>query len=342
MDIRKLTLHKIDISRNLPERINIDIQKDTIIEYINNLVSEIIENPNKRIHRFKEGNTEVKTSIRKLVADDVDIDNIILFNAKRLLEKEQKADIQLKQKNLDVNIQKGSLLHLHFIQEDISKVLICKVEYDEILNEFTFDKNSGLNTKKKVFKAFLMFTDTGNIYLNDKNNSKYWWDDFLELEQINDDDKNTEKSLNEIDKALTPYKVKHYADYIIVRNAMIGHYRTKDNFNFSDMLEEVFKNYHPIALDFPKDKIISKISELPSKKGFDTQFIIVKKKINKRIQNKIKLANNLYLSIDDYVEDLKNIIEPYEDNEGNKFVKIKSTEGYETLKELLKNDTRNS
>lgn len=342
MDIRKLTLHKIDISKNIPEMINIDIQKDTIIEYINNLVNEIIENPNKRIHRFKEGETQVKSSIRKLVLDDLDIDSIILFNAKRLLEKEQKADNLLKQKNLDVNIQKGSLLHLHFIQDDISKVLICKVEYDEILNEFTFDKNSGLNTKKKVFKAFLMYIDTGNIYLNDKNNSKYWWDDFLELEQINDDDKNTEKSLNEIDKILMPHRVKHFADYIVIRNTLIGHYRTRDNFNFSDMLEEVFTNYHPIEADFPKDKIINKISALPIKKGFDTQFIIVKKKINKKIQNKIRLANNLYLSIDDYVEELKNIIEPFEDEEGNKFVKIKSTEGYEKLKALLKNDTRNS
>ncbi|MFB3389484.1 hypothetical protein [Flavobacterium sp. LAR06] len=335
MDIRKLSLHKIDITKNTAEKIEIDIKKETIIEYVNNLVDEILDSPNKRMYRFKNGETQVKSSLDKLVKDDVEVEKILLHNAERLLEKEVHAHAQLKLKNLSVNIQKGSLLHLHFVQEGISKVLICKVEHDEYLNELSFDKNNGLNTKKKVFKSFLLFLDTGHIYLNDKNNSKYWWDDFLELNQLNTDDKNTETSLHEIDKVLTAYKTKYYADYLIVRNALIGHYRSREDFNFTTMVDDVFTKYTPISIDFPKDKIINRIVALPDSKGFDTQFTISKKDINKRIKTHIKLSNNLYLNINDYVEDLKNIIEPVEEH-GAKYIKILSTEGYETLKALLK------
>lgn len=344
MDIKNIFLHHIDVQNSLVSQITLNEGSVNLKKYVDSLVKEILEQPNKRIYEFKEGATEIKSSLIPILDNLENIDTVIATNAGRLLEKEIKT--QERMNRLDIEIQKGSLLHLHFNSEGINQIIICKVEHDEVLSETSFDFIKGLNTKKKVFKAILLyFDDDNNItynYVFDKNSSKYWWDDFLELNQKNDDDKNTEKSLNEIDKVLTPHRVKYYADYLVLRNAVIGHYRTRDNFNFSDMLDEVFTNYVPINPEFPRDAIIRKINELPSKKGFDTQFSISKKKINKRIQNKIKLANNLYLSIDDYVENLKNLIEPYQDEQGNKFVKILSTEGYETLKELLKDDSTNN
>lgn len=344
MEIKNIFLHHIDVKNNAVNQIALNEGSLNLKKYIDSLVKEILEQPNKRIYEFKEGATEIKGSLIPILSNDDNIEAIISTNANRLLEKETKS--QERMSRLDIEIQKGSLLHLHFNLEGTNQIIICKVEHDEVLSETNFDFIKGLNTKKKVFKAILLyFDDSNNItdnYVFDKNSSKYWWDDFLELNQKNDDDKNTEKSLNEIDKILTPHRVKYYGDYLVVRNALIGHYRTRDTFNFSDMLDEVFTNYEPINPEFPRDAIINKVKELPSKKGFDTQFSISKKKINKRIQNKIKLANNLYLSIDDYVENLKNLIEPYQDEQGNKFVKILSTEGYETLKGLLKNDSANN
>lgn len=344
MEIKSIFLHHIDVKGNLVSPIILDENSLNLKDYVFSLVKEILEQPNKRIYTFKDGNTEVKSSLVSILENVNSIDSIILTNAQRLLEKETKTQ-EWMDKRLEVEIQKGSLLHLHFVNENINQIIICKVEHDEVLSEVNFDLIKGLNTKKKVFKALLVFFNDNNEitynYVFDKNNSKYWWDDFLELNQLNTDDKNTEKSLREIDKVLSHHRVKYFADYLIVRNALIGHYRNRDAFNFSDMMDDVFTNYEAIDPEFPKGKIIASISDLPTKKGFDTQFSIIKKSINKRVQNKIRLANNLYLNIDDYVENLKNIVEPIEEN-GNKYVKILSTEGYETLKGLLKNDTTNS
>lgn len=339
MEIKNIFLHHIDVKSNSVARIILDENSLNLKEYIFSLVKEILDQTNKRVYIFKEGNTEVKSSLISILDNIKNIDDIILNNAKRLLEKEIKTQDWMD-KRLEVEIQKGSLLHLHFVSEKINQIIICKVEHDEVLSEVNFDLIKGLNTKKKVFKAILIYFDENKTithnYVFDKNNSKYWWDDFLELNQLNTDDKNTDNSLNEIDKVLTFQRKKYYADYLILRNSVIGHYRNKNEFNFSDLMNEVFTNYVPINPEFPLHKLVQKISELPEKKGFDTQFKIIKKNINKRIQNKIRLANNLYLNIDDYVENLKNIIEPYQDEQGNKFVKIQSSEGYETLKELLK------
>ena len=34
----------------------------------------------------------------------------------------------------NIEIQKGSLLHLHFVTDDINQIIICKVEHDEVLS----------------------------------------------------------------------------------------------------------------------------------------------------------------------------------------------------------------
>ncbi|WP_203965601.1 hypothetical protein, partial [Capnocytophaga stomatis] len=60
-----------------------------------------------------------------------------------------------------------------------------------------------------------------------------------------------------------------------------------------------------------------------------------KQVLNKKIKHKIKLANNLFLSIDDYVDNLKNIIKTYKDSEGNKYVQILSSEGFDKLEDLM-------
>ena len=344
MDIKNIFLHHVDIKNNLVTPIAIDENSTNLKGYVNSLVKEISEQPNKRLYSFKDGNTEVKNSLKEIIQNNPNIEAVILNNAKRLLEKENNS--QQRVSHLDIEIQKGSLLHLSFISDDINKVIICKVEHDEILSEINFDIVKGLNTKKKVFKAILIYFDENlditNNYVYDKNSSKYWWNDFLELNQLNTDDANTEKSLNEIDKILTKHKKKYYADYIVVRNSVIGYYRTNDTLNFSDIIDNILLSYEPANRNFPKQDIINKLRELPDKKGFDTQFTISKGKINKKIQHKIRLANNLYLNIDDYVVNLQNLIEPYQDEEGTKFVKIQSSEGYETLKDLLKNDSTNS
>ena len=337
MEIRKLTLHKIDILKNTAEKIEIDVSKETIVEYVDNLVNEILENPNKRMYRFKNAETQVKSSITKLVNTDPKIDEIILHNAERLLEKELRTNEQLKAKKLKVNVQKGSLLHLHFFQDEIDKILVCKVEHDEYLNELSFDKNNGLNTKKKVFKSFLMFLDTGDIYLNDKNNSKYWWDDFLELEQVNNDNENTEKSVSKIMSIVDKIKnssSEFQLDGTLLRNAIIGHFRSNENFNLTVLLDKVIAGYVPFNKDFPVKKLNEQVTKLANDNSFDNQFIIVQEKINKKIVNKIRIGSGLYLSIEDFVRNLEKILKPYSDKQGNHGMTIFSEDAYKFVNQI--------
>lgn len=339
MEIINFHLHHIDVNNNSVSPIDIKLNPQNLNNYIEELLQEIITNTNKRMYLFKEGNTEVKASLSKILHNnDSDVQKITGLNAKRLLEKEIKAQELMRSKNMPIEIQKGSLLHLSFDTNGTKQIIICKVEHDEILDEFNFEKIRGLNTKKKVFKAILViFNKSGDILQNfvlDRNNSKYWWDDFLELQQQYTDAENTEKSLGEVDKAISVYKKEYGADYTILRNSIIGYFRNNDNLNYSDFLSNIIENYTPFNPDFPKNKLIEKLKQLPSNKGFDTQFSIVKGKIKKRISQKIPLANNLFLGIEDYVHNLQNIIEPWKDGQGNKFLHIRTTEGYEYFKDI--------
>lgn len=336
MKIKNVFLHHIDVKENLVTPIDIKESSQNLNDYVNSLVKEIQTNPNKRSYEFKEGNTQVKSSLIPILKGESNAGKLVLDNAERLLENE--IEMQKRMDRMQVEIQKGSLLHLSFYSENSHKIIICKVEHDEVLAEVTFDLIRGLNTRKKVFKAILVYLDNDFTitynYVNDKNSSKYWWSGFLELNQLHTDDENTEKSLHEIDKSLNTYKKNYYADYLLLRNALIGFYRSNDTLDYSDVITNVFENYEPLNKKFPKKALISKISELPEKKGFDTQFKISKKKITKKVKHRIRLQSNLYLSLDDFVENLKNIIEPVEQN-GNKYVRILSTEGYEKIKDLL-------
>ncbi|MDY3352012.1 nucleoid-associated protein [Riemerella anatipestifer] len=340
MVINSFFLHHIDVNSNSVTPISLQLNSQNLKDYVEELLNEIITSPNRRTYSFKDGDTEIKTSLKKILENNIDIESIIELNAKRLLEKEVNTQEWMRSRNMSVQIQKGSLLHLNFDINGVKQIIICKVEHDELLSELTFEKVRGLNTKKKVFKAILIIFDIqGKItenYVFDKHNSKYWWDDFLELQQQYTDDDNTEKSLNEIDKVLTPLRNKFYADYVILRNSVIGYFKNNDNLNYSDFISNVVEGYDSVNNDFPKQALVTKLNELPAKKGFDTQFSIVKRKINKKIKHRIKLANNLFLSIDDYVDNLKNILKTCKDSQGNKYVQILSSEGYDKLEDLMR------
>jgi len=339
MEIKSIFLHHIDVKADLVTPIEIKEDFDDLNTYVETLVADILENPNRRFYNWKDGDTQVKNSLTHIKNNSDKIESYVLNNSKRLLEKEVKAQEAVNR--MDTEIQRGSLLHIAIESEGTHKTIICKVEHDEVVSEISFTLIRGLNTRKKLFKALLVFyNQNGEIthnYVYDKKPTKYWWDEFLELEPIITDEDNTEKSLNEIDKCLSRYRKNYYVDYLILRNSFLGHFRNREAFNFTDLVNDIFQDYTPLNEDFPREKLLKSINKLPEKNIFDTTFKIVKKKINKRQKTSIRLAGNLYLNINDFVDNLKNLIE-LEHTKGNKYVRIKSEEGYEKLKDLLKKE----
>ncbi len=327
MEIKKIALHQIDVKTDEPKEIQVDGGNLIIKNYVEKLIEEILDNPNKREYKFKSGNTQVKTSINYIVEDDKDVDKIIFQNSERLLDKEK--NTQEKIRHMGNNVQKGSLLHIYFVKDESEQILICKVEHDEVISEDSFELIRGLNTKRKVFKSFLLYVNTEAIFLNDKHNSKYWWSDFLELEQIRKDGENTENSLDEIIKIIDfeKRKLENKFDATILRNHIIGYYRTNEIFNF-DEVKEIFSSYTPFNSNFPITRVNEKIVKLEENQNFDKQFSIVKEKINKRAKTRIPISPGLYLGIEDWVKNLDEKIKPFDDGRGKRGIIIISDEAY--------------
>lgn len=338
MEIKNIFLHHIDIQANTVKQIEINEDSDNVDDYVEQLVEDILDNPNRRFYNWKKGSTQVKNSLTHLYNSTDEVNEVVMQNAERLLEKEVKKQEQIKR--LNVELQKGSLLHLAIESEGTHKTIICKVEHDEIISEIDFDLIQGLNTKKKLFKAILVYyNEDGEIthnYIHDKNSTQYWWDDFLELEQIKTDDENTENSLHAIDVALGRYKTNYKTDHLILRNSLIGYYRNNDNINYSDLLDTLLVNYQPHNPKFPKENLIKVLKTLPEKNGFETQFKVVKKKINKRKRSEVNLGNNMTLGLNG-TQNIENLIMPIEQG-GNKYLRIQTDEGYDYMKDLLKDD----
>ena len=122
MEIQKITLHQLDIANKLVEKIDIDLHKETIVKYVDKLIEEILDNPNKRKYIFKDGETQVKSSIKQIINLSDKIETVLLNNAKRLLDKQVDANKRIQR--LGIKTQKGSLLHIHFTQNGMHRVLI--------------------------------------------------------------------------------------------------------------------------------------------------------------------------------------------------------------------------
>ncbi len=200
-------------------------------------------------------------------------------NAKRLLTIEKQTQEKI---NLNVEIQKGSLFQVVVKDKNRNRVIISKADHNEYLDEVDFELHTGLPWKKRVFKAiainFKEDLSIESVYVYDTNYSmsKYWWQDYLELREQYTDSENTKKSLDLLDKKIfKPLEKKYPLDYVVLRNMMIGFYRTEEEFNLERFAEKVEK-YHPYDTDLPIQEMYGKVLELPDKWGFDPRFTIEK------------------------------------------------------------------
>lgn len=340
-EIIKISLHLIDIENEKLETIDVDLHHEAIVKYVKNLIeNDILKNPDKRKYTFKEGSTQVKSSIQKIISSVDDIEDVLQQNAQRLLEKEVKAEKLMA--NMNRHIQRGSLLHIHFKQNERDRLLICKAEHDEILNVITFNINRGLNIKKKVFKAFLIYLKTEEfdeeLYVNDKHNSKYWWEGFLELNQSQSDEINTEKSVNQIISILNRNKKKqeNKLDSAFLRNNIIGYFRSNEHFNLTSFIDSI-RDYKPHNKKYPIEKVIEGFEKLKDNKSFDNQFKIIADKIGKNKTNTIKLGQGIYLNLEKDIDNLNQILKPY--NEGGEVgLTIVSDEAWHFIKPMINED----
>lgn len=331
MEIKHTSLHHIDHENEKVLQIDITNYGSALTNYIKRLIVDLTESNKKRSFLFQRETTEVKVAIDNFLREEYEpgTNN----NAERLMEIEKSKQEELSHL---VNIQKGSLFQAVIIRDGVYNVIISKAEHDEFLDEKDFEIHRGLPWKKRVFKALLIIYDENNIeqdiFVFDTNTTmaKYWWRDYLELKEKLTDSHNTKRALEMLDKKVFPnLKKNHPADHSIIRNSAIGYFRSNEDFELQDFTDTVFDGYEPIDPKLKVQPLINKTKELPEKWGFDARFHIEKKDINKRAGRKIHLSEKIDLVIKDYLENLEDVIMAEKDQEGNKYLKIRTNEGYD-------------
>lgn len=338
MEISSIQICKIDLEKEEIEAIDSSTYGYELVGYLSELFSVVISGSSGRCFQFERDTTEVRAQISRINnnEDFVDIAKVI---ANRLFACEFEA--QEKINRLGKEILKGLVVQAKIENNGQDMFVICKADHSEFLDEVEFKLSKGLPVKKKAFKAFVCNLNLENtadgilVYDTNTSDTKYWWKEFLELKMLYTDEDNTENAFNSIDKGVfTKIKKDHPQDYTYLRNSVVHYFRSSARFVMAEFLDTAIGDYEPIDPALNMGDLKNKIRELPQKKRtpFDNQFNIIKEKVTARFRNTVKLTNQIDLHIKEDVPE--NIIIAELGADGEKYVKIRSEEGFKFFRQL--------
>ncbi len=345
MEIEYLKLIKIDHDNNnvAEEPLN---EEGNVRDYVMDIIGQITDNAGDRRFVFKETEMTMRNMIDGII-NDRDREGKAMSIAQRLLQKEN--DAQQRYHNI-TEIQKGILLVAYCMMTDGGeyKMVICKADYTEFIEETTGEKKNGLPTKKKIFKSFAAninvnagVYDIGDIVTYDVNakQSKYWYDEFLDLKALRNDEENTENAFNYINsKILIPIRKDYKSDYLLLWNLTVGYMRSEGEFDMDHYADSILAAYHPQQEGLDMNTWATKAKELPNKYKFDRRFQKVPKKIKAKLKTEIKLTNDIDLVIKDNVPAIERTILKHLGDDGTKYIMVRSEEGYKYAERLENHD----
>lgn len=341
MNPEYIKLIKIDHENNevVPEPLQ---DEGNVRSYVMDIINQITENAGDRFYRFKDTDLTMKTWIDAIINNE-DRDARSHDIANRLLQKEIAA--QQRYHNI-TDIQKGILLiaYCQMTADGDYKMVICKADYTEFIEETTGEKKNGLPTKKKIFKSFAANIKKnadahsyGDIITFDVNakQSKYWYDEFLDLVALRNNEENTEKAFQFIStKILDPIKKESRSDYLCLWNSTIAYMRSEGEFSIDHYANEILAAYRPVEESLNMGNIAAKARELPDKFHFDSRFEKVPSKIKAKFKKEIKLTDDIDLVLKQNIPHIERTIEPYIGEDGTKYIMVSSEEGYKYAESL--------
>lgn len=341
MEVEYLKLIKVD-HENDAVQIETFEENGNVHKYLMSIIDYVNGKEGDRSYNFKEGEVTMYSLLQGIILNH-NRDDQAMSIANRLLEKEKEA--QEKYENI-TDIQKGVLLiaYCKMVEYDY-KLIICKSDYSEFLEETTGHRKNGLPTKKKIFKSFVanvcVNTDIisfGKIVTYDVNTKvvKYWYDAFLDLKEQREDAINTERAFEAIQsKVLLPIKKNYRRDYLLLRNVTIAYFRSASEFDINHYADEIIGKYTPVDENINKKELVDKIKQLPGRHQFDAKFFKVPDRIKaKMIRDTIPLSKDIDLVLKNDVPDIVRTLKAYEEDDGSKFIMIRSDEGYDYAKGL--------
>ena len=329
MEILKLLSHNILVEEE--KIVENKITNEEAKDFFNSIIDEVLEKETKKSYKPRTSTTEVISIITKVLKDMDSNEELLVNISKRLLKYEISTQKDIDK--LGTKIKKGCLLQAYIKKNEKKYFIITKIEATDGLDMTELRMRAILPFSKKIIKNALFEINEdeefGDIFLSDTNAniSKYWYDDFLELEEMTTDEMNTQKTygivMREIKNKLEKISP---SDYTFCRNACITFFKTKGTFDLNDAINDIFLSYNFEDEAIKKEEIIEKIKNKIKKEGLDTQFVLKKDVIkNRLIKMKKRVNEGISIEIDGYIENIKDSIYSIEQN-GEKYIMIKSTE----------------
>lgn len=306
MPIIKKSVHIIDYEAKKVYHRNIPGNFD---EYITELVDFIKSNSNTRPFKSTSDSTQVILETRRILkSNDID-ENSNSFEtiAKKLLDAE--IDVQKSIGHL-TNVKKGSLIQALIFDpfESNYSFLLAKIEHSDFIDDNDFSFKTGFSKdKKNIWKSCIidLSNPIDNIYYSEiysDTSAKYWNKKFLEFVEQTSDENNTSKSFTETEKVLKRnLKKRAPKDFELLRNNLIGYYRTHPFITYRTMVNEIFNNYVPcdsssITSEALKNTVAT-LNELPEKKGFDAQFNSIPKELKAKMKHIFKVFDGIEVKV---------------------------------------------
>ena len=309
-------------------------------DYIKELIKGVNKAKSKREFKFKRDTAEVASAIKEiLIRGEFETNTQTIADV--LLDEEKKA--QEKIESLGKDIKKGSLLQSFLTIDGKDFFIVTKVYHNSFIDQKDQQKKGGLPFKKKVLKSCLVESENGeiqNVIVFDTQSpiSVYWWRDFLGLEELNSDEKNTKTAFDAVDQVLKrKVKPKHPADHTFLRNALLTYFKTQATFEFNEMIKHVIGVLKSEDSDLNLEKLKSQLEKLPEAKKFDRKFNIKPERITARqMKEIIPLHEHIDLTLKSAIIDLKKIIKPWKGDNNEKYILVRSDRGYDKFKSSKK------
>jgi hypothetical protein len=315
---------------------------NNLTQYLEGILGEIADNEGDREYFFDPNRTTTKPLCERVVfQNNADEASISLATLLASVE----ADAQDRVAQMGVKIQRGVLIVSYVKMTELEyKLIISKADYTEFMEEDTGLIKFGLATKKRLFKSFVANysmvdgqLNQGKIITYDTNKSKstYWWKDFLELKEVRNNTTNTKTAFEQIqDRILGPLESKYKSDFLELWNRTIAYFRVEGDFDINHYRDTIIGTYSPADARLSILELKEKVTNLPSRGGFDAFFHKDTHAVRKRFKKEIELTDEISLNIKQDVPSLKNLLKAELNGDGDKCILIKSDKGYEYAKNL--------
>lgn len=311
--------------------------------YITTMIKQIAEKNDRRHYKSRSNDTAVVASVLEIQKKlgSKDLENIFSekTNAIATKLKEVEGKVQGKISKMKKSVRVGTFVQVLYKENSSVYYFLGKTQHKGFVDENDYSSKKGFpDDNFNIWRSCIFdITDVDKENIEAEiftdTEAKYWANDFLELDELNTDERNTKLSFKSIETYIAIHiKRNHPHDSLILKNNLIHYYRSNKQISYGEMINSVFKAYSPTTINTDIYKrYIEDIEHLPQKNNFDTQFVSVPKEINSRIRAVYDIRQGLQLKISDSIDNIQDKIFSYESNTGERYI-VLETDNLETFR----------